>query len=157
MYMSSLEAFLNHPIETLERALHIRRQIDQLNKVLKELFGPTPVTLAGVQTTIPKKRGRPSKAKASVVALEGHEVGNGLAASEPKNKRKMSAAAKAKIAAAQRARWAKQKGTAGPLMAVAMEMEEPKAKKKKRKLSPESRARIVAAVKARWAKAKKAK
>jgi hypothetical protein len=65
---------------------------------------------------------------------------------------KMSADARAKIAAAQKARWAKVKGAAAePTVA------EQKTRKKKRKLSPESRARIVAAVKARWARQKKAK
>lgn len=151
--MSTLDAFLNHPIETLERALHIRKQIDQLNEMLKELFGPTPLSLAGVQASAPKRRGRPPKAKTSVAAQEGHEGQNGLVEKSGKKKRKMSAAAREKIAAAQRARWAKQKGTAGPLTAVVME--EPK--KKKRKLSPEARARIVAAVKARWARERVAK
>src|SRR4051812_24553286 len=106
--MSSLEAFLNHPIETLERALHIRKQIDQLNEMLKELFGPTPVSLAAVQASAPKRRGRPPKVKAS--ADDGFETRNGLDAGERKKKRKMSAAGRAKIAAAQKARWAKVKG-----------------------------------------------
>lgn len=66
-----------------------------------------------------------------------------------KKKGGMSAAGRAKIAAAQKARWAKVKGEKTESADA-----EPKAKKKKRKLSPESRARIVAAVKARWARAK---
>lgn len=60
-------------------------------------------------------------------------------------KRKMSAAGRAKIIAAQKARWAKVKSN------------KPKAKPTKkagRKLSPEARAKIVAAQKARWAKVK---
>ena len=64
-----------------------------------------------------------------------------------KPKRTMSRAARAKIAAAQRARWAKQKGS------------KPSAKpapKKKRKMSAAARARISAAAKARWVKAKAA-
>jgi hypothetical protein len=66
-----------------------------------------------------------------------------VAAVAPRKKRKMSAAGRAKIAAAQKARWAKAKG--------------PKAKQsqpKKRKMSAAARARISAATKARWAKAK---
>jgi hypothetical protein len=54
---------------------------------------------------------------------------------------KMSAAARAKIAAAQRARWAKVKG---------------KAVKPKRMMSASARAAISAAAKARWKKAKAA-
>ena len=63
-------------------------------------------------------------------------------------KRTMSPEARERIAAAQRARWAKSKGTS---TAVA---KGPAAKpaKKKGGLSPEGRAKIVAALKARWAK-----
>jgi len=56
----------------------------------------------------------------------------------------MSAGARAKIAAAQRARWAKAKGGAKPAA-------------KKYKMSAAGRARIIAAQKARWAKIKAAK
>jgi hypothetical protein len=63
-------------------------------------------------------------------------------------KRKMSTAGRARIAAAQKARWAKLKKSAvEPTSKIP-------AKKKKRKLSPERRARIIAATKARWARAK---
>jgi len=68
--MSTLEQFLNHPIETLERALHIRRRIDQLNEVLKELLGPSPVSLAGLPVNAPKKRGRPPKGDKAATSAE---------------------------------------------------------------------------------------
>jgi hypothetical protein len=59
----------------------------------------------------------------------------------------MSAAAKARIAAAQRARWAKVKGrAAAPKKEV----------KKKRKVSAATKARLAAIAKARWAKVKAA-
>ena len=121
--MPTLDQFLSHPIATLERALHIRKQIDQLNEALREIFGPTSASLLEVQpTTTPKRRG----------------------------KRRMSAEAKARIAAAQRARWAKQKGMIilGP---------SPVAKKKRGGMSAEGRARIAAAQKARWAKVRAGK
>ena len=57
----------------------------------------------------------------------------------------MSAAGRARIAAAQRARWAKLKDTNGQ-----------PAKKGKRAMSAAWRAKIAAAARARWAKAKKA-
>ena len=63
-----------------------------------------------------------------------------------RKKRGMSASGRARIAAAQKARWAKIKG-AKPA---------PKAPAKKRTLSAAGRARISAAAKARWAKAKAA-
>jgi hypothetical protein len=65
---------------------------------------------------------------------------------EPK-KWRMSATARAKIAAAQRARWARAKGTTAPA-------KEPN--KKDRRSSPETRAKLAAAAKARWKKAKAA-
>lgn len=65
----------------------------------------------------------------------------------PKKKRKMSVAGRAKIAAAQRARWAKVNGKKLSLKPV---------KKAKRKMSAAARAKISAAAKKRWAKAKAA-
>jgi len=59
---------------------------------------------------------------------------------------KMSASARAKIAAAQRARWAKQRGTTRA-KAIA---------KPKRKISAAGRKRLAQLAKARWAKAKAA-
>jgi hypothetical protein len=68
-----------------------------------------------------------------------------FAARAPKKRRKMSAAGKARIVAAQKARWAKVKGkksTGKP------------AKKARRKMSAAWRAKIAEAAKARWKKAK---
>jgi len=62
-----------------------------------------------------------------------------------KGRRKMSAAGKAAIRAAQKARWAKIKSkTARPI------------KKARKKMSAAAKARLSALAKARWAKAKKA-
>ena len=69
-----------------------------------------------------------------------------LASSRPR--RKMSAAGRKAIAAAQRQRWAALKGSSAPPKA---------AKKAKRKLSAAGRAAIVAALKKRWAAKKAAK
>jgi len=68
-----------------------------------------------------------------------------ISAKAPK-KRKMSRAGRAKIAAAQKARWAKVKGAKSAAKAPA----------KKRKMSAAAKAKISAAAKARWAKAKAA-
>ena len=65
----------------------------------------------------------------------------------PVRRRKMSAAGRRKIAAAQRARWAKAKGRKSAAKPV---------KKAKRKMSAAGRAKISAAAKKRWAKAKAA-
>jgi hypothetical protein len=61
-------------------------------------------------------------------------------------KGKMSAAGKAKIVAAQKARWAKLKAAKPAVKAPA----------KKRKMSASAKAKISAAAKARWAKVKAA-
>jgi hypothetical protein len=68
-----------------------------------------------------------------------------VAAAAPKKRRKMSAAGRAKIAAGQKARWARAKGQK-------VKQSQPK----KRKMSAAARAKISAAAKARWAKAKAA-
>ncbi len=65
----------------------------------------------------------------------------------PRRKFRMSAAGRARIIAAQKARWAKVKAAGGS----------PKlAKKGRRKMSAAARAKIAAAARARWAKAKAA-
>ena len=74
--------------------------------------------------------------------LSGAEETGAGPAPNPR-KRKMSAAARAKISAAQKARWAGQKPEPAPEEAPA---------KKKRQYSPEGKARIVAGIRARWAK-----
>jgi len=66
-----------------------------------------------------------------------------------RKKRGMSAAGRARIVAAQKARWAKIKSAKGGAKS--------KPAKKKRGMSPEGRARIIAAQKARWAKVKAGK
>ena len=74
----------------------------------------------------------------------------------PKGKRTFSAATKAKMAAAQKARWAKLKGNPDTTKAAAPATP-PAAKKAKRTISPEAKARMVAGAKKRWAKVNAAK
>jgi len=123
-------------IAQLQRAIAISEQIETLKAELKSV-------LSGGQST------------------EGVSTGNGKEASaEPKAKsrRTMSASARARIAAAQKLRWAKSKGeVAETTSEVKSAKKGPKAEKKKRTMSPEARARIVAAQKKRWAAFKKAK
>lgn len=68
-----------------------------------------------------------------------------------KERKKMSPAARVKIGAAAKARWAKVKTTVKADANVVVAS----VKKAKRKLSPEGRAKIVAALKKRWAEKKK--
>ncbi len=74
-------------------------------------------------------------------------LGSTAGAAVPSKRRKMSAAARAKIAAGARARWAKVKGRKSAARLV---------KKARRKMSAAARAKIAAAARARWKKAKAA-
>jgi hypothetical protein len=98
--------------------------------------------LAGVQIFEEKRRGRPPGKKA-------------VTASTPVVKAKksgFSAEHRAKLAAAQKARWAKKNAAKAPVDAEAKATPAPK--KKKGGISPEGLARIKAAQKLRWAKVK---
>jgi hypothetical protein len=121
-------------IDQLKRAITVSEQIQKLESELASILG----TSARVS------------APAKVASV---------AADKPARTRKgLSAAGRARIAAAQKARWAKAKGDAAPAAAAPKAAAKSKSKGKvKRVLSPEARARIVAAVKRRWAKARKAK
>jgi len=88
---------------------------------------------------------RIEKLEAKLAAIYGSEGSDFAPAGRPR--RKMSAAAKARIAAAQRARWAKVKGRKGSAT---------NRFKKKRKVSAATKARLAAVAKARWAKVKAA-
>ena len=96
---------------------------------------------------------------ASIVAGSSIDAAQSVSTPVPVTKpgrRTMSAAARAKIAAAQKVRWAKVKGeTSQP--AVAAKAKSPAKGKARRIFSPEARAKMAAAAKARWAKVKKAK
>jgi hypothetical protein len=88
---------------------------------------------------------RAAAIKEQIDALES-ELGRILGGSSDAGtgKRIMSASARARIAAAQKARWAKARGDGSGTAAP------------RRKMSPAARAKIAAAAKARWAKAKAA-
>jgi hypothetical protein len=81
---------------------------------------------------------------AEIKRLLGGRRNGASAVSEPaRPKHRISAAGRRAIAAAQRRRWAQQRGATGTPTA--------KVRKPKRKLSPAGRAAIVAALKKRWA------
>jgi len=169
--MSNSDSFWNHPIETLEKALHLRKQIESLQQTLSELFGGHPPSLAGTQTAPAKVKGKRTMSAAARNKIAAAQKARwakskGAKAEAPieetaapvakAKKGGMSAAGKARIAAAQKARWAKikgQKAAASPAPAKVAAAP----KKKKGGMSAEGRARIVAAQKLRWAKFKKAK
>jgi hypothetical protein len=104
----------------LRRAADLQERILKLQDELTGILGVPPETPAGAPAA--PKNGR-------------------------RKRRTMSAAGRAAVAAAQRARWAKIKGEKTPAKAE---------KKGRRKLSAAGRAAIAAAARARWAKAKAA-
>lgn len=123
---------MNISIDSLKRALHLQENIEKMQAELGSLFGQVGAKVLDVATS-----GMVSATK----MIEAIPVG--------KTKRTMSAAARKKIAAAQKKRWAKSKESK-PAATVA----EKPTKKKKGKMSAAGRAAIVAAQKARWAKVK---
>ena len=113
---------MNTPsISDLRKAVQIKEQIEQLQRKLASLLG--------------------SRATAAQTVL--------TASKAPGKKRTMSAAGRARIIAAQKARWAKIKGTAGS------KANAPK-KSKKSGMSAAAKAKLSALMKQRWAARKKA-
>jgi hypothetical protein len=92
------------------------------------------------------RRAADIKEKINALNKEMASILGAPASDKAPKKRKMSRAGRAKIAAAQKARWAKVKGAKPAAKAPA----------KKRKMSAAAKAKISAAAKARWAKAKAA-
>ena len=133
-------SILDIPIATLEKVIAIRKQIESLKATEQQILGGS----APVVTLVAKRRGRPPKSVASPAPAAVPVV-------EVKKKRTFSAASKAKMAAAQKARWAKKNAAStSPAESVT------KARKKRKTMSPEARAKIAAAQRARWAKQKAA-
>ena len=123
----------NLSLVQLRQAVSIKERIDGLQVELNQLLGQS-VPAAPV-----------AKAASVVAVIDGRRG------------RKRSPEMRARMAAAQRARWAKKrKPAAAPVKMVASTAKAaaPAARKRKRNFSPEAIARISAAAKARWAKAK---
>jgi hypothetical protein len=114
----------NLTVAQLQRAAQIKQQMEVLEAELTSILGGAPA--------ISRRRGRPP--------------GGG-------KKGGISAAGRAKIAAAQRLRWAKFKAS----QKTAERAKTGRPQRKRRRLSPEGRARIAAAQKARWARARQKK
>lgn len=115
---------LNLTVSQLKKAADLKERIDALNNELAQILdGETPVPFTPTATP---RRGRP-----------------------PGKRGGMSAAGRARIAAAARARWAKIKSAGG-----AANLGVAGAPKKKRTMSAAARAKIAAAARARWAKVK---
>jgi hypothetical protein len=111
-----LPHIMNLSLRSLEEAVAIRRQIEQLESRLRALFRIAPSSSSDTSTA----------------------------------RRTMSAAARARIAAAQRARWVKQKASS----AATAETSEQKPRRKG-ELTAAGRKKLSDLMKARWAARKK--
>jgi len=164
-------SFWEHPIDKIEEALSIRKQISALQAKLSGMFGsdgddepksPVKGKRGGKRTmsaaTIAKMRAsQQARWAAKKGASKAPATSAKIAApAKPakKGRRTMSPEARERIAAAQRARWAKSKGEATSTPAPATTKP---AKGKKRNISPEARAKMAAAAKKRWAAVKAGK
>jgi Ran GTPase-activating protein (RanGAP) involved in mRNA processing and transport len=105
-------------LEQLKRVVQLREQIETLTVELNQILGTTSL----------------SYANGSRANGNGHGLGT--------HKRNLSPAARERIAAAQRIRWAKYNATKPEKVVIPG----------KNRLSPAGRAKVAAAVKARWAK-----
>lgn len=105
------------PLDQLKRAVQVREQIDLLTQELHQILGN--------QTLLYSDAG----SRNNQTAFEG-------------KKRNLTPAARERIAAAQRLRWAKYNSDK-PAKPVSLS---------RNRLSPAGRAKVAAAVKARWAK-----
>lgn len=115
----------------LKRALDLSERIEQLQRELNSLLGGSApaATSSSAAPAAPGQRGR------------------------RRRRGKLSPEARERIAAAQRARWAKAKGQAAPAPAAAAK---PGRKRRgKRVVSAEARAKMAEAARRRWAAAKK--
>jgi hypothetical protein len=124
-------------LDQLKRALHISETIERLQGELSSLFGRAGAKMLGVAE---------SGMRMATRGIDSIEV--------TRKKPRFSQAARARIAAAQKKRWAKVKDTKSKPAAA---KEKPKAGRKKGKMSAAGRAAIVAAQKKRWAAVKREK
>jgi hypothetical protein len=91
------------------------------------------------------------KLEKAISAIEGLSRGSGVAANGTRRTRTMSAAARRRIAQAQKARWAKLRKASKP---AATASTSGGIRRRRPRLSAEGRKRIAAAAKARWARAR---
>ena len=172
--MPTTTSFWDHPIDQLEEALSIRKQIATLQNKLGSMFGGAEPRVSGSSTSSkPTPFGKRSEEvrakmaaaqKARWAKIRG-DSGSGVStasstSSKKKGRRTTSPEARERIAEAQRARWAKVKGSSGSSASSSAAVQsKPPGKRRggKRTISPEGRARLAEAARQRWAKLKTGK
>ena len=142
-------------LDQLKQAIQIKEQIASLEAQLAGIFSGT-VSIPAASTLVPRRRGRPpGKARALAEAPAAPSVASVPTITSRGSVAKRSPEARARMAASQKARWAKYYAANGVASQAASSTAG--AQKKKRQYTPEGKAKIVAALKARWAKYRKQK
>ena len=175
--MPQTTSFWDHPIDKLEEALNLRKQIAALQNKLGSMFGSedeTPATAnkATAQGSTKTRGGMSAEGRARIAAAQkarwakknGGQLSSMASASSSTNdslpvkrarggKRTMSPETIAKMRASQQARWAKAKGATPALTSTTSRTAG--AGRAKPGITDEGRAKLAAAMKARWAARKK--
>jgi len=142
-------------VKTLQEAISIRRQIDNLEKRLSSLLARAPVKATrGVLLTVPRppiggryfSPGTRAKLAAAARARWARERGAKTAA-PTKRKGQLTPAGRRKLSQLMKARWAARRKAGGAKKAPA---------KKKGTLTPAGRKKLSELMKARWAARRKA-
>ena len=107
--------------------------------------------IENIVTELKGELGRIETAIAALVGLGSHPAPRRGRPSKTQKKRTMSASARAKISAAQKARWAKQKGKPAPKRAMTV----PKKASVHRPMNAAAKKKLSALMKARWVERKK--
>jgi hypothetical protein len=134
MKTDTLQQYVELHRELTEERVNIQDRLRQINEALGQL---SPVSLSAAQ----------GAAAAPAPAVATQKRGG---------KRTMSPAARARIAAAQRARWAASRGEQAKVAPAPADASGGVAAKPKRKMSPAGRRAIAEAARRRWAAARAA-
>jgi hypothetical protein len=114
-------SFWDHPIETLEKALRIRKQIEALKAQLTKIYGDGTQPLSSEKPASTKDGRKGKRSAATIAKMKAAQHARWAkkrgvsstpvksAGKETKKRRKFSAASRKRMAAAQKARWAKKK------------------------------------------------
>jgi len=161
------KSFWDHPIERLEEALSLKKQIHTLQTKLNNMFGAedgdqpkstSSGTRGGKRSFSAASRAKMAAAQKARWSKSARGTSTSTAKAAPRAKKGgMSPEGRERIAAAQRARWAKARGASVARASKPAQSKAPAAAAKggKRTVSPAVRARLAAAMKARWAAAKR--
>jgi hypothetical protein len=109
--MSKKSSFWDHPIENIEEALHIRKQIDALQSRLSKLVDGAVSAVKPSPTG--KRRGRPKMSATTNTETAPRATKTAAKKGKTKKKAGLTPEGRARLAASMKARWAARKKAAG--------------------------------------------